>query len=339
MKDRKYCITIKADEYDWTYMKNIFCDKMRYLIMGLELSKEGYLHYQCYIQLNKQYRLKGLKKLIGIDSLHAEIQKGTNKEARNYCWKGYFEPKGTKHPQPSAVCIQYGTFCEGQGKRTEMNEIKEDIDEGLEHYDICQNQKKFASYARYSNWFFKYKEMRDDDVFNNIRKPLKVNVIYGKFAVGKTQSIYNEHGYKNCYKLKNPNGDNKNWNGYTNQKILIIDDFYGWLRLNDILNILDNKPYRVRKLRGYTWAQWTTVYITSNDSFKDWYSHCENKKIINAFYSRLSKCLKVIRGNTGTLIIKEILIPCRNRNKQKEYLNISGMFDEWHTKCENIEII
>ena len=326
MKSRNYCITLKAENIDWDTINKVYCEKsMRYLIIGFEIGKDGYEHYQIYVQLKKQYRLKGLKKLFGFTYLHAEKQKGTNTQARNYCWKGQYEEKGMEFPQPSAIFFHFGKFCVGQGQRTELENIKTDIDDGKEHFEIVQDAKKFASYSRYHSWFYKYKQMVDDKKFNKIRECLKVNVIYGECATGKTTAILNKEGVQNCYILKNPNKDNKNWNGYNGQKVLVIDDFYGWLPINEMLRILDNKPYRVRMLGSYTWAQWETVYITSNKKPRRWYD-IENDEVNNAFMSRLSKCLKVTRGNTGALVSKFKELPCRNRNKHKEYLDISELF-------------
>lgn len=326
MKGRLYCITIKKDDLEINDFYEIWNkEKMRYLIVGEEIGKGGYEHFQIYLQLFNQYRLKGLKELLGISTAHCEVQKGTNSAARNYCWKGQFEKKGTKHPQPSAKILQFGEFCNGQGHRTELDGIKDDIDNGMDHFEIVQDRKKFDSYKRYHSWFYKYKQMVDDQRHNCIRDTVAVNVIYGDCATGKTTSVLNKEGVKNCYILKNPNGDNKNWNGYNGQKVLIIDDFYGWLPLNEMLRILDNKPYRVRKLGDYTWARWEKIYITSNNRPQDWYDVC-NDEILGAFYSRLSKCLKVIRGNTGALIPKFEVLPNRGRNEKKEYLDISEMF-------------
>lgn len=326
MKAYHYCITIKRNDDDINDFDKIWNeDKMRYLIVGMEISSDGYKHWQIYIQLFKQYRMKGIKTLFNDNTAHCEVQKGTNSEARDYCWKGQYEKSGTRSPQPSAIIREFGTFTIGQGARTELDDIKKDIDDGLGHYTIVQDQKKFNSYARYHSWFYKYKQMVDDDRHNIIRVPVKVNVIHGECATGKTTSILNKEGVKNCYILKNPNGDNKNWNGYNDQKILIIDDFYGWLPLNEMLRILDNKPYRVRKLGDYTWAKWNTIYITANSSPLEWYD-IENEEVMEAFYSRLSKCLEVTRGNTGTLVAEFKDLPNRGRNDKKEYLNIDGLF-------------
>ncbi len=345
VKGYNWCFTISYDKfkgmlrywYELQNIKNMMDENIKYLIIGEEWAKkdngEIYHHYQGYIQMKGQNRRKAMKTVLNCDSTHLELQSpnSTNEEARNYCWKGQFETKGTEFPQPSSITYIYGTFCEGQGSRTDLIKIKQDLDNGREHYDIVQDRNKFLSYGRYHSWFFKYKQLRDDDEYNIMREIIETIVIYGESGTGKTTSILNREGVKNVYILSNSNGDNKNWNGYTNQKILLIDDFYGWIRLNEMLRILDNKPYRVRKLHGYEWAKWTKIYITANTSPTDWYDETFDREIMTAFYSRITKCLKVSKGNTGTLLTSLEILSTIDRHNQSEYLDLDKI--ECLTKC------
>lgn len=313
----KICFTQKLDGINYNDFynnyKNIFNnnnDKIRFIIVGYEKSKEGYEHFQGYIQFKKQMRMKGIKKLLCSDNVHIEKQLGTNTQARNYCWKGQFENKGTKYPQPSAILSYHGEFTAGQGERKDILKVKDLLDKGLTHYDICnEDDKYFQSYGRYHNFFEKYKLWSDNVKYNKCRKELECYILFGHKDTGKTQSILNKYGCKNCYILKDPKRDNKNWNGYESQLVLIIDDFYSWIPFNDILRILDNKPYRVRMLNGYRWAQWIKVFITSNKSPDEWYINIQQdismSEAVTAFYSRFKECLKVTRGNTNALVTVE----------------------------------
>lgn len=335
MRKYGYCITInrelKITNFNDIYNNNK--DEIRYIISGTELGKkndkhEQYKHYQVYIQLFKQHRFKSIKDIFNDNTIHIEEQKGTNTHARNYCWKGDNNEKGTDEPAEGCIYEEYGLFCEGQGSRPGMLRIKKLLDDGWEHKDIVKNDNDFITYSKHLTFFKWYKHTLDEEIFNKERNPIEVNVIYGSEATGKTTSIRKKEGYSNCYKLTNPNKDNKHWNGYNGQKVLIIDDFYSWLPLNDMLHILDNKPYRVRKLMDYEYAQWEKVYITSNISPFDWYPNCLNEEVKKAFFSRLTKCLKVRRGNTEPygLSVKFIELPARNRHEHQDYLDLDDYF-------------
>lgn len=343
--DRKWCFTLKYigdenninfDQFDNIYSQ--YKDIIRYMIPGYEIGEahasaddeaefqkdgkkskqEVYKHWQGYIQFFEQKNMKGIKGMFNRNDIHLGIQKSAiNDHARWYCWKGQFikrkDYKGKeeeyyniiKNPQPSAIFKQYGNYCKGQGYRTDLNNIRNLIDTGQSHYEIVQHQGQFNSYARYHSWFFKYKMMRDEQTFSNIRRNVFTNVIYGDTGVGKTTYVLDKYGCGNVYILQNPKGDNKNWNGYTNQKILLIDDFNGWIGLPEMLRILDDNPYICRKLNSSCYAQWTDIYITSNTGPKEWYEKV-NTKEYEALLRRIKKCHKVTKGNTNTLVICSI---------------------------------
>jgi hypothetical protein len=52
------------------------------------------------------------------------------------------------------------------------------------------------------------------------------------------------------------------FNGYDGEKVLLIDDFNGWIKYT--LRILDGYPLRLNIKNGVTWARFDRVYITSN---------------------------------------------------------------------------
>lgn len=338
-KNSKYCLTIPASDVKKDMINNYFQEcianynrvyltKIKYFICGYEVAKGegGYKHWQCYIQLNKQARLSALHKMFPLGGkFHCEKQKGSNEEARNYCWKGQFEEEPTKYPQPSSCTFEWGVFCEGEGMNRPLHNIKKLIDDGLNHKEIVDsNEDYFKCYGKYHSWLYKYKHLVDESKYNRRRKPIETHCIVGDCAVGKTESIYNKYGDENVYKLDNPNGDNKNWNGYNGQKILIIDDFYSWIRMSDMMKILDNKPYRCRALGDYSLARWEKVYITSNKSPDLWFPDVQNDKVKEAFYSRLTTCLEVHRGNTNKLYARFIDMGNVKRHSYNEYLDLNN---------------
>lgn len=95
-----------------------------------------------------------------------------------------------------------------------------------------------------------------------------VHVFYGKTGTGKTRTVME---MKDIYKLDMSN--NIWFDGYTNQKNLLIDDFYGWIRFGQLLNILDGYKLRLDKKGSFGWAHWNNVYITSNKHPSNWYNN------------------------------------------------------------------
>lgn len=74
------------------------------------------------------------------------------------------------------------------------------------------------------------------------------------------------------------------WDGYCNHKAVIIDDFYGWLKYDELLKIADRYPYKVPIKGSFAnfLAEW--IFITSNSTtvfgFMCWHA-CKKKIYTN----------------------------------------------------------
>jgi hypothetical protein len=118
-----------------------------------------------------------------------------------------------------------------------------------------------------------------DRVYNDLQsqeegkyKEVEVHVLYGDAGAGKTRYVYDKHGPENVYRLCQGNGGNIWFDGYTQQKVLLIDDYYGWLKYSKFLQIIDNYKIRLSVKGGTTYSGWDTIYITSNNAPKKWYA-------------------------------------------------------------------
>ena len=90
----------------------------------------------------------------------------------------------------------------------------------------------------------------------------EVRFYYGRPGSGKSRRAQQEAqatGGRIYYK---PRGDW--WDGYKQHECVIIDDFYGWIKYDDLLKICDRYPYQV-PVKG-SFEQFTSKYIwiTSN---------------------------------------------------------------------------
>lgn len=338
MKERKqgtlFCLTIAYEKNKETigdnyknYIKELFNDNsdlIRYIICGNELGSlhktlgyNMYKHLQVYIQLYRNFTFNQLKCMFRIENIHIEIQQAFNNEdARNYCKK-------------ESEFIEFGLFCKGRGFRKNYEEIKILLDKGEDHHTIASNPKYFGCYMRYNSWFYKYRQMKENKRYCNLRKKLNITVIFGEEGSGKTESIYREYGGENIFKYKHGD-DNKNWNGYEAQKILIIDEFRGQIKFTELNEILDNKPYICRMLCNYEYAKWEKVYIISNKKPENWYTFYDDdeKHIKKSLYSRLDKIYEVNIGNTRTIFTEYFIKTKYNKTRHKtgyKYLDLKDI--------------
>jgi len=98
-----------------------------------------------------------------------------------------------------------------------------------------------------------------------LQRDVTVIVLVGDAGTGKSRWAY-EH-YPELY--SKPEGQ---WyDGYTGQKTLLLDDYYGDLPYSHLLKVLDRYALLVPIKGGYLYAQWDTVIITSNRLPETWY--------------------------------------------------------------------
>ena len=96
-----------------------------------------------------------------------------------------------------------------------------------------------------------------------------VTVIFGPTGTGKTSWISQNVKPQCCYwKVR---GDW--WDGYSNEPVVVIDEFYGWLKWDDLLRLTDRYDYRVAVKGGFVIFNSKMIFITSNQKPEEWYSN------------------------------------------------------------------
>ena len=215
-----------------------------YLIYGEE--QVTTLHYQGYLELKSKTSMSTLKRFL--KRAHWEKAKGTSKQASEYCKKdGQFEEAGTMLP--------------GQGARTDLMEIKAQIEEGVDEKEIASNF--FSRWVVYRRSFQAYAAL----IGNKRGWQTRTHVYWGKTGTGKTRFVWDQVMDSSVWTP----GDYKWFDGYSGQDIVIIDDFRGEYQLQMLLKLLDRYPMQVPVKGGFTeWAP-KKVYITSNINPNEWY--------------------------------------------------------------------
>lgn len=231
---------------------------VRYAVYQKERGSEtGYDHWQVYMELKKPVRLAALKKLF--HSGHYEKRRGTREEARAYCMK-----EDTRIEGPYEI----GTWeAGGQGTRTDFQEIYQMLSDRKSLLSVLEAHP--GTYMRAHRGIKDAKFLIEQKASMRFRS-LKTTVIVGDAGTGKTRLIYDLHGFESVFKL-DPQETTVWFDGYGGEDILLIDDFYGWIRWGMLLNILDGYPLRLPVKGGFCWANWTKVYITSNNKVESWY--------------------------------------------------------------------
>lgn len=95
------------------------------------------------------------------------------------------------------------------------------------------------------------------------------------------------------------------WDGYCQQPVVIIDDFYGWLKYDELLKIADRYPYRVPVKGSYEEFNSSTIFITSNVQVDKWYKFDGYDP--RALYRRITEYKHFDRLDDGTFCNHDII--------------------------------
>lgn len=268
-QSRFFCLTAWI-EPEWDK------EDMNYLIYQKELcpttNKE---HFQCYVEFYKKKTIMGCKKYFD-NTTHIEIRRGTQEQAIEYCSK-----EDTKIDRLQIFGIPAG----GQGSRTDLSNLIEAMKQGAEIDDIYELYPEMC--IKYNNGVHKYMNYMYKKHLKSWR-PVETTVIIGKAGGGKTKYVYDNHNYNDIFKLTESMvcGDRVWWDGYSNEKVLLIDDFNGWIKYKTLLNMLDGYPLLVQNKGGSVYVQYERVYITTNEKVDTWYHEIEalKRRIKNTMY-------------------------------------------------------
>jgi len=223
------------------------------------------IHMQGFVQFVNPKGLKMVKQLLGNEP-HMETMRGTVAEAVAYCRKTESRLFGPYllGEEPSG----------GQGKRTDLEALREMVKERKPALDIIEADAKFARYEKQINFMrFAYMESLSDRQASGV----DVKVFYGATGTGKTFTAVNyccqnkDYYIAECPSQKN----SKLWfNGYEGQRTLILDDFSGdYCTMDFLKRLLDCYKLKVEFKGGFVWACWTTVIITTNYMPEAWYTN------------------------------------------------------------------
>ncbi len=266
---RHWCFTSYLEELPTPFDKDI----IRYLIMQREVSPETKRqHWQGYVEFFSDMRLGQVKAVLG--ECHAEPRRGTRNEARTYCRK-----------ESSAVpdtLIEFGFWRVKPSNKRKLCEVLES-EESLDEI-IANNPAMYVRWHRGLDKLFARRYSKKAKVF----RAVEVLVFIGKTGTGKTRRAVEEPDH---YFL--PCSSGRQWfDGYSGQKCLIIDDFYGNIKYSQLLRLLDGYEYQCEIKGGFVWAEWTKVIITSNAQPCDWYQMF-NHQIPGALNRRITEIINL----------------------------------------------
>lgn len=234
-------------------------EKFRYLCYSPEICPTtNRPHFQGYFYLKNEMTLKAIKKKINA-SWKLTKANGTALQNKIYCGFENYEKDGK-------IKIKNENFKEfgdmpSQGKRTDLKELNERIKKGTTVKQIRQECP--MTYHLYGRTLEKLEEDFFVDSFNQAERQMpSCTWYYGPTGVGKSHKAYENFNVENCYVYNFRDGGF--WEGYTNQKRIIINELRGEIPFSELLQICDKWYYPCkRKGKGCVPLNASEIIITS----------------------------------------------------------------------------
>lgn len=280
-RGRNWCFTLNNPEQDELFHLDGLTARgeARFLIYQIERGDSGTEHAQGYVEFLCVHRLGAVKNLIG-RRCHVEVRRGSRAQAIDYCRKEDTRVKGP---------FEFGSAPQ-PGKRSDLDDAYGLIMEGEGFYDIAQALP--STCIRYARGIRELLAERDrEERTKSLRLNLKCWILWGEPGSGKTRAVYDHFGLGSVYTLTTSASGGTWFDGYRGESVLLIDDFKGFIPFHFFLKMLDIYPLRLDVKGSFTYANWTTVVITSNHPIDEWYSYTEKNLCLPALRRRFYRVI------------------------------------------------
>lgn len=294
ISSRNWCFTIfNYDDALIEHLKNL--DKIKHCVFQEECCpSSGKKHLQGHVIWISVKTMSACKKALKSPTCHLEVMRGTPKQSTEYC------TKDETHVTDGSR-VEIGVCPKGKGTRSDLEECINRIRLGeLKYNDIELD---------YPQLFVQYRNgLREIcDKYHGKPRNFKshVSVFYGKSGTGKSLKAFESSN--DVYVLR-CNKSQVWFDGYNYNDTLIIDDFYGWIPFNMLLNLLDRYSMKVDVKGGAMEFNSKNIIITSNKSPLEWYPNLSNehkyallRRLDNVQYFKRDGTYDVTAGITSKL--------------------------------------
>lgn len=269
---RNVCFTLNNyTKKEHNYLIEKFEKVCDYFIIGEEVGESGTPHLQGYCEFKTSKKFETLKNYN--ERIHWETRKGSPEQAANYC------KKDNKFYENGKISCQ--------GKRSDLSEIKLQIDLGSNPAEISLQDENFSTWCRNYKAIEKYYLIK-----NNLSVKIipTVTWLHGTTGTGKTRFV---HNFREIFGCKMYTKDNTQWwDGYEFEEIILIDDISKEFNYRSLLRILDRYEYTGQSKGSYTRVNSKFIFITCDTHPKKLFDSID-ENITNQVLRRLDFIFEV----------------------------------------------
>lgn len=237
---------------------------------------------------------------------HIEKAYGTSAQNREYVFKeGKWAEDKKKETNLVDSHEEWGELPQGerQGARKDHAELYEMIAEGMNNYEILEEQPDFISQIERMD---KVRQVIREEKYKDIFRIMETTYIFGETNTGKMRSVMDKYGYANVFRVTNYKNPFDQYNG---QDIIMFEEFQSSIPITQMLLYLDGYPLPLpcRYLDKITC--FTKVYILSNIDLKEQYPNVQkdNPETWKAFLRRIHKVQVFQNGRVETYSLFDYL--------------------------------
>lgn len=203
------------------------CSDTRTCAVNYCVSADGLHHLHCVFEDTKTpLRFSAVQKTF--PGFHLEETKGNKKQVEDYINKvGKFEEKG----EIILASARHGEIVGCQGRRTDLEEIEELLNQGLTPDEILDTRFSYGRYEKMINNAFYRKRLKETPVQRNVLSYWHI----GDSGSGKTHEYVNlcdEYGRGEVYFVNDYLAPFDEYNG---QRIVFCDEFRGQVPFSTFL--------------------------------------------------------------------------------------------------------
>lgn len=222
--------------------------------------------------------MQTLKKLLGYPWIHLQSMRGSITQNEDYCSK-------------EATLTKIGLPFIGKGGNRNVQEIYEMTKAGKSDIELAEWD--FSVFAR---------TLKAIDRIRLANRPLclesrEIILLFGEPGCGKTKWAYDNS--PNLFEL--PVGKGMWFDGYQNQREVLLDEYEGQFPLDSFLKVVDRWYVRAVPIKGsFVWWNPNKIIMTCNIHPSLWYNSWNGRSVkAVAFRRRLTKVFE-FPGNVIT---------------------------------------
>lgn len=224
--------------------------------INYEIGDKGTPHMHMVLEDPSKARFSSIQKLY--PTIHIERTRGNKEQAEDYINKrGRFEEKNHTVVVPARY---HGQIKACQGTRNDLCIIEDLIEQGLTPSQVMEKSIYYRKQEALIRKAFFAKRSKETPAIRDVEVYWHV----GNSGTGKSYIFYQliqERGEDEVYLMTDYGSGG--FDLYEGQRILIMDEFKGSMKFQELLNYCDKYKIQIHCRYANAYALWTVVHITS----------------------------------------------------------------------------